>query len=345
MKKYISKFIKLTMSILMIMILAVGCVGNKDSSKETNGKVDAGDGKSKGDNIKVGLILEGPISDMSWNATSYEGLKKIEALGAETSYQENVGLSAVADSIRTYATEGFDMIILSSNTFTDVAKQTAKDFPDVQFIQINGEETVDNFTSVKIADDEQGFLMGAISAIISTEKQVGFVGGLEITPIVNGRKGFEEGVKHVDPSIKINATLTGSFDNVNQAKETAKAIIESGSDVIAPMCDQASLGVIEAAEESDKAKIICTSDDQKESSKKTGIISVNKDTSVAYEAVYKRYLDKDLPNEVIKMGVADGVVFLSDWFDAAGELTDDMKDKIMDLYESMKNGDVVVNIE
>lgn len=42
---------------------------------------------------------------------------------------------------------------------------------------------------------------------------------------------------------------TGSFTDVNQAKETAISIIEGGADVIAPMANDASTGIMEAGEE------------------------------------------------------------------------------------------------
>ena len=245
------------------------------------GATPSGDGGKEEGATKVALILQGPISDMAWNATAYKGLTEIEKLGAEISYQENVAVTSLADSMRTYATEGYDLVFLSTNSYQDIAKTTAPEFPDSQFVLINGNATEGNLCSLQIADEEQGFLMGAIAAIVSENKSVGFVGGEEITPIINGQKGFEQGAKYIDPDIKINATLTGSMSDVNRAKETAKAMLETGVDAIAPMCDQSAIGVLEAAEEGG-AKSVASGPEQAASAANGGVVAVVKDASMAF---------------------------------------------------------------
>lgn len=172
------KLLALLLTLIMSMSIFTGC-GSKENSKD--------DSKDK---KRVALILEGAISDMSWNATAYEGLKKIEAMGAEIAYVENVPASSVADSIRTYADEGYDVIFLSTNSYADPGEATAKDYPNTQFFMINSNVIAENVASFAIQDAEQGFLMGALAALMSKSGTVGFVGGLEINPIINGGKGF-----------------------------------------------------------------------------------------------------------------------------------------------------------
>jgi basic membrane protein A len=324
---------------LMATTLCVGMLAGCGAKKPAAG----GDGKKEGA-PKVALIMQGPISDMAWNATAYKGLTEIEKLGAEVSYQENVAVTSLADSMRTYATEGYDLIFLSTNSYADIAKTTAPEFPNSQFILINGNETVGNLCSLQIADEEQGFMMGAIAAIAAKGDAVGFVGGEEITPIINGQKGFEQGAKYIDENVKINATLTGSMSDVNRAKETAKAMLETGVAVIAPMCDQSAIGVLEAAEEG-SAKSVCSGPEQAESAPKGGLMAVVKDTSVAYVAAYKKYVNNELGSDVVKMGAKDGVIFLTDFFSGAGDLTADQKTKVQETYDALSNGTIKINLD
>ena len=238
----------LNLSVLILIVLmsigmALGCSSKQPKTSDPSGS------EAPGTKHKVALILSGPVSDMSWNATAYNGLKEIEKLGAEIAYQENVDNSSLADVINNYATGGYDLIFLSTNGYEDIGLKEAKNYPDVTFFIINGATTVDNVISVQVADEQQGFLMGAISALVAGEGQVGFVGGMEITPIINGSAGFEAGAKHVNESIAINSAMTGSMTDVNAAKETAKAMVGKGVTAISPMADNASLGVLEAAEE------------------------------------------------------------------------------------------------
>lgn len=338
MKKRLGKVLSLVLALTMVLTLAVSC--GKKAPAEDPGKKPEETKKPK-----VAVILQGAISDMSWNKTAYDGLKKIEALGAEVSYQENVPISSVSDSINTYATEGYDLIFLSTNGYEDFGAQAAPQYPDTQFILINGKQSHgDNLVALKIADEQQGFLMGAIAALTSKNKNIGFIGGEEITPIINGRKGFEQGAKYADSSVKINATLTGNFNNVNQAKETAKAMIETGVDVVAPMANAAALGVLEAAEESGTSFSIGSSIGQQKNAPKSLIIEIGKDTSVAYEAAYKMYIEGKLGKDPIKMGADKGVVFLSDWFEAANGVSDDVKAKVKQIYDDLAAGKITIDL-
>lgn len=339
MKKGLRKVLSLVLTLAMVMTLTVGC--SKKAPAEDPGKQTPEETKK----MKVAVILQGAISDMSWNKTAYDGLKKIEALGAEISYQENVPVASVADSINTYATEGYNLIFLSTNGYEDVGAQAAPQYPDTQFILINGKASHgDNLVALKIADEQQGFLMGAIAALTSKSKSVGFIGGEEITPIINGKKGFEQGVKYVDGSVKINATLTGNFDNINQAKETAKAMIDTGVDVVSPMANAAALGVLQAAEESGKSYAIGSSIGQQKNAPKSLIIEIGKDTSIAYEAAYKMFIEGKLGKDPIKMGADKGVVFLSDWFEASNDIPDDVKAKVKTIYDDLAAGKITIDL-
>ncbi|MEG0215399.1 MAG: BMP family protein, partial [Hungatella sp.] len=197
-------------------------------TKAAETKAPAADAKG----LKVAAIFGGAINDGNWNETQYNGLKNIEAAGAEINYLENVSDTDAAEAARTYASEGFDLIYLTTNSYQDYCSPVAKDFPETMFVQINGTEITDNFISVRIADEEQGFMQGVVAALVSKSGKVGFIGGLEINPIKLGSSGFQQGVDYVNKTygLKVEAVRinTGSFTDVNQAKETAISMIESG---------------------------------------------------------------------------------------------------------------------
>lgn len=343
MKESIKRVLVLVLALTMVMSLVVGCSPKEPASTDNTSAEPAAQETKK---IKAAVILSGPISDMSWNATAYNGIKKIEALGAEISYQENVPVSSVADSINTYGSEGYDIVFLSTNSYEDIGAQYAPQYPDTQFILINGKASHgDNLVALQIADEQQGFLMGAAAALMSKTRSVGFVGGSEIPPIINGRKGFEQGVKYIDPNVKVNATLIGNMDNVNQAKETSKAILESGADVISPMCNAASLGVLQAAEETDSAKTVGSSVGQEKSAPKSMAINIGKDTSIAYETAYKNWLDGKLGKDVVKMGAAEGVIFLTEWFEAGNDVPNDVREKLKAIYDDLAAGKITIDLK
>ncbi len=302
----------------------------------------AGAGAESDKKVRVALILEGAISDMSWNATAYNGLMKIEALGAEVKYIENTPASSVADAIRTFGDEGYDVIFLATSSFADAGAATAKEYPETQFFFINSSVVDTNCASFVIQDAEQGFLMGALSALLTQSKTVGFIGGLEIQPIKNGGQGFAQGVAYVDPEIKILSQNTGSMDDVNAAKELAKSFIGQGADVLSPMANQASLGVMEAAQESGACKAIGSGLNQETVAPDAAVTAVVKDTSIAYEAAYKAYLAGEIPNEPIKMGAAQGVIYIGDYYT---EVSDDVKAGINEIYAKLAAGEITITLE
>ncbi len=344
------KTMALVLSLLMVFAVLAGCAPSTPAPQATEAPAAATEApaaqpetpaEAPAEKPKVALILEGAISDMSWNATAYNGLMKIEALGAEVKYVENTPASSVADAIRTFGDEGYDVIFLSTNSYADAGAATAVEYPDTQFFFINSGVVSENASSFAIQDAEQGFLMGALAALLTESKTVGFIGGLEIQPIKNGGKGFEQGVKYVDPSIKILSNNTGSFDDVNAAKELAKSFIGQGADVLAPMANQASLGVMEAAQEG-KVKGIGSGLNQETVAPDAAVVAIVKDTSIAYEAAYKAYLDGTISDQVLKMGAAQGVVYIGDYYI---EVPAEVKTQLEDIYKKLAAGEITITLD
>lgn len=184
------KLFSCILATLLCASLLAAC-GGQSSSAPANSQSGAGSTSTPNGEIKVAAIFAGAINDGSWNETQYNGLKRIEAKGATISYMENVSDTDAAEAARTYAQEGYNLVYLSTNSFQDYCTPVAADYPDTIFVQINGTEITKNFISIQVADEEQGFLQGAAAALLTETGKVGFVGGLEINPIILGSSGFQ----------------------------------------------------------------------------------------------------------------------------------------------------------
>ena len=184
--------------------------------------------------------------------------------------------------------------------------------------------------------------MGALAALLTESNTVGFIGGLPINPIINGGKGFEQGVKYVNDSINILSQNTGSMDDVNAAKELAKAMVGQGADVLSPMANQASLGVMEAAEE-EGVKGIGSGLNQETKAPNAAVVAIVKDTSIAYEAAYKAYLEGNIPNSVLPMGAAQGVVYIGDYY--LENVDEAVKTELKAIYDKLAAGEIKINLE
>lgn len=348
MKKITALLLALTMSLALL-----GACGNSGNSTKTDepaaessaSEETSGDtASSEAKDLKVGAIFAGAINDGSWNETQYNGLKRIEAQGASISYMENVSDTDAAEAARTYAAEGYNLVYLSTNSFQDHCTPIAAEYPDTIFIQINGTEITDNFISVSVADEEQGFMQGVAAALMSESGKVGFVGGLEITPIILGSSGFQQGVDYANEtyglSVEAQRINTGSFTDVNQAKETAISLIESGCDVMAPMADDASVGIMEAAEEK-SVKAVGSGISLVASAPTMTQVVIVKDISLTYDATFAEFLKGELhPTAVTIYGAKEGIVSISDW---KSDIDAEIKSKVEETFSKLANGEIKID--
>ncbi|HHY51761.1 MAG TPA: BMP family ABC transporter substrate-binding protein [Clostridiales bacterium] len=296
--------------------------------------------------MKVALVMLGAISDLGWDYTASIGLQKIAAMGPQTSYKEKVAMSDLESVFRTYASEGYDVIFYATSMGEEAVATVAKDFPDTQFIVVAGNLMEDNIVSIKMADEQQGFMLGAIAAMASKSGIVGFVGANEIVPVVNGLKGFEQGAKYVNPNIQVLSTFTGSDFDVNLAKEVALAMIDQGADVLSSIATAGTVGVLEACVERG-IYAVSESSGLAEAATDAVLTSVTKDASIGYEVIFKKYLEGQLPNYIMKMGAAEGVVYYDPWNEAVkGDgLTDEQKAQIEQIYQDMAAGKIEISID
>lgn len=340
-KKVISALLALALS---LGLTACGGGSTGGSSAAPSASASASAGNTSG--VKVAFTMSGPISDMSWNYTGYQGLKLMEAEGAEIAYQENTDPASLVEAFRTYASEGYNMVFLNDDSNQEDVVTAAKDFPDCQVFICNGADHTDNVYPIYFADEDHGFVMGLIAGLLTKTNKIGFVGGLEFTPIIHCAQGFEQGVHYVNPDAEVVVTYTGSMTDVAAAKETAKAMFQSGCDVVVPNADAASLGVIEAGEDAGKVTVACGAgmDSVGPTSCAAG---VTMDTSVGYKAAFDQKMSGTLPKAgeaVQKFGISDGLVLepvFNDKF-TAGTLTDEMKATILAGYNDLKSGKVSV---
>lgn len=144
---------------------------------------------------KVAFIIPGPISDMSWCYTAYLGCEMVQEAGYEATYQENVTTDMLVESVRTFASAGYNCILVATDANQEDIIETAKDFPDTQIFIVNGAYQTENVYPIYFADEDQGFLMGAIAGVITKTNKVAYIAGIDFAPLINGGKGFEAGVK------------------------------------------------------------------------------------------------------------------------------------------------------
>ncbi|MBS3970491.1 MAG: BMP family protein [Clostridia bacterium] len=322
--------------LVTVAFLAVGCGQNAPTSEPN--------GEPQEKAIKVALLLSGPINDMGWNASAYEGLMGTEEkFGVETSYVESVSPSDMEEYFRGYAIQGYDIIFGHGFQFGEAAKSVAPDFPDVKFIVVSSNiSEPPNLGSANLANRQQGFLMGVVAGLMTETNVVGGIGGAEIPPISLSIQGFKEGVEYVNPDARVLTTLTGTNEDVSKAKETALAMIDQGADIVMGNANQAGLGVIEAARERG-VLAIASNQDQNPIAPDTVLVSAIKSVPRLMSFIVETYIAGNLEPKFYELGIKEGAVFLSSWHGFENKVPQEVKDRIDEIIEEITSGKLKIS--
>jgi basic membrane protein A len=139
-----------------------------------------------------------------------------------------------AAAMRSYAAEGYDLVIAHGSQYGTSLVDIANDFPSTAFAWGTAADTfgLPNVSSYEVASDEGGFVMGVVGALLTESGAIGVVGPLEVGDAQLFVDGFRNGVLATDATAQVSTTYTGSFSDVALAAEAATAHIEAGADVL-----------------------------------------------------------------------------------------------------------------
>lgn len=214
---------------------------------------------------KIGLVLgKGGRDDKSFNASAYQGAMDAEKkLAVSVKVIEPSDDTAIEPSMRTFAKKDFDLIIGIGFVMGPIVAKVAKDFPKIHFAVIDSVVELPNVQSVMFEEQEGSYLVGALAALTSKTKTVGFIGGMDIPLIRRFELGFKSGAQDAVPGTKVLSNYVGtsseSWKNPTKGKELALNQFQKKADVIFHAAGASGLGVFDAAEELGKLAIGCDS--------------------------------------------------------------------------------------
>jgi len=226
------------------LLLLSGCGSNSTTSSNNQPA-----GKSGG-TFKVALITPGPVDDAGWNAMAYDALQGIKTdLGAEVNNQEASGAPQIRDAMRTYAQQGYNLVIGHGFEFNDPAVQVGKDFPKTVFVTSSGGGSSANVGAFRFYLEQGFYLAGMMAASMSKTGAVAMIGGDDVPSIRSTFKAFRAGAIAVNPNIKVIEKFTGDGKDVAAAKQAALSAIDQGADFLIHQANNAGQGVFNAAKE------------------------------------------------------------------------------------------------
>ncbi|MGB1285792.1 MAG: BMP family lipoprotein [Aggregatilineales bacterium] len=204
---------------------------------------------------KFCLITDvGSVTDGTFNQFAYEGgIVVAEDLDLDFTFIETQDPVDYADNIDTCINDGAEAIITVGFLLQQDTLIAAENNPDVFFIGIDQfypEGSPTNVAGVQFREDQGGFLVGVLAAMVAEENgydKVGGVYGIDIPPVKKFRNGFEQGVHYINPELEISGVYVPSFEDRALGASTAEQLIGDGADIIFGAGGQTGSGGIEAA--------------------------------------------------------------------------------------------------
>ena len=217
----------------------------------------ATEGTAAAGDCKVGVVYDiTGRGDKSFNDAAAAGLDKAKAeLGVTGSESTPTGDGDRAERVQGLVDEGNDLVVAVGFLFDDAITEATASNPDTAFAIIDGNSEAPNLATLKFAEEQGSFLVGAAAALKSQTGTIGFIGGVEIDLIKKFEAGYAAGAKAVNPDIEILSNYItqppdfNGFNDPAKGKEIATSQYEAGADIIYAAAGSSGLGVFQAAAE------------------------------------------------------------------------------------------------
>ena len=330
----------------------------EDAAGDTEQPADAGEQKEEGgsasSDLKVAFITpqatgdNGPVDDIM---LAIDRVKN--DYGIEVQVVEALDTTDQEDAVRSFATEGYDVIFTLFQQFVEPVRKIAPDYPDTKFIMIYATDDLGMDNVVAYAYDawETSYAAGVLAASMSESGVLGNVVGYEDDTIVANSNAFLAGAQTVNPNATVKRINAASFEDPAKGKEVGDQLIADGADVIFTDAARTSLGVIEAAQEATGDVFIIGDNSDHSALAPSAVIG---DNIYGYgNTLYNQISDivaGKFESGVIVCSVGNGISVLQmyDNFGSDGA-SDELKNKYKaaveatnEVIEQIKNGEVTV---
>jgi basic membrane protein A len=281
-------------ALILVSILAVvaaACGDDSGDGGETGGETGGATGGSGtgaaaecNADLRVGMAFDiGGLGDKSFNDAANAGLQQAIADGlvCEDNVVTNEANSTGSDrdqNIQALADAGFNLVIGVGFAFSPGINTIAPDYPDVNFMIVDGFATcgtacglandadaIPNVADYTFKEHEGSFLVGAAAALKCECDTIGFLGGQQGTGLIEKfEAGYEAGAAAVNPNISILVEYIGddttAFNDPVRGEALSTSMYDDGAEIIYHAAGASGAGLFNAAVAADKLAIGVDSD-------------------------------------------------------------------------------------
>lgn len=194
------------------------------------------------DIVSVCLVTDiGRVNDGTFNQYAFEGmLQAADEFDLDSTFIETASQTDYAANIQTCVDEDFDIVVTVGFLIADATLAAAEENPDVFFIGVDQflVDGPENYVGIQFREDQAGFLVGVMAALVTETNVVAGVYGDEIPPVVKYRNGYEQGIAYaaevglVEDEVTALGVYIDDFQAPDRGSAAAEQFIGESADVI-----------------------------------------------------------------------------------------------------------------
>jgi basic membrane protein A len=200
----------------------------------------------------VGMVTDvGKIDDKSFNQSAWEGLQQAKKDGFAdwVQYIETTDAKDYAKNIATFADAGYDVIVTVGFALGEATYAAAQQYPNTYFIGVDQFQAwpydddpsndLTNYAGLNFPEDQAGFLVGALAAMMTKTGKIGAICGTDaVPPVWRFGEGYRAGAAYINPDVEVivvyhsDVGFDKTFVDPEWGAQTADSMIDQGVDVI-----------------------------------------------------------------------------------------------------------------
>ena len=313
---------------------------------------------------EIALVTDvGNIDDKSFNEGTWNGVKAYaEANGKTYNYYRpsEDSTEARVETIKSAIEKGAKVVVCPGYLFEDAIFDVQGQFPDVQFLLIDGEphsadysvfETTSNTHCILYQEEQAGYFAG-YAAVKDGYSKLGFLGGMAVPAVVRFGYGFVQGVNDaalelgIEKDIDVKYWYSDVFWPLPEIKTKMSAWFTEGTEIVFACGGGIYLSAQAAAEEAG-TKLIGVDVDQAGESELIITSAMKELANSVVLSLTKLYENggswpADYAGQTAVLGAADSCVGLPT--DAGSWRFDSFTlDEYLALFDAVKAGTVAIS--
>jgi len=367
---------KKTFQLILTGVLAcamlTACGKTIDSVQTTAGKQEQTEGadtasgeKTPEKPLKAVYLVNGNLGDKGFYDSAASGLYRMrDEMGADIKVVEmGRDETSYEGHFTDVSEQDWDVIIAGTWSVKEVAQNTAAQYPDKKYVFFDSDvdRTIvadGNMMGITYNSNQGSFLAGVLAAqmldsgdakIDASKRTLGFIGSMDVANINDFLVGYLEGVKYVDPNIKVIPSYVGSFEDVPKCLEMTTQLYNQGAQIVYAPASQSILGAATAANNVDKYLIACDQDlytqlkDTNPDIAKNILTSTLKNVGDSLVTAVKGLMDNSMTcDETYALGLDSGAVGLAQNDNFNTIVPEDIKKNLDAVKDKIIKGDITV---